>query len=148
MTSVLRDWVTQLPLRAQGTLLTGVRGCDLAPKHASDNAPERDLVAHLRWVVLHNADERETDIPGAWMRTRPPEAWRPSMFGHYPLHWYSHLMHAYEIVGYMHPDDSIGEPAMVVYQRLATGLHLKPETEDELQARLIEDRIATGTVVS
>ena len=30
MTSVLQDWVMKLPLRAQGTILTGIRGCDLA----------------------------------------------------------------------------------------------------------------------
>jgi hypothetical protein len=32
MSSVLQDWVQELPLRAQGTLLTGIRGCDVAPK--------------------------------------------------------------------------------------------------------------------
>ena len=32
-TSVLQPWVMALPLRAQGTLLTGFRGCDLAPKN-------------------------------------------------------------------------------------------------------------------
>jgi hypothetical protein len=35
--SVLQDWVTELPLREQGTLLTSVRGCDLTPKYPLDS---------------------------------------------------------------------------------------------------------------
>src|SRR3954454_21414152 len=104
MTSVLQPWVAELPLRAQGTLLTGIRGCDLAPKMLSsideahgcstgECSAERHLVAFLRYCVLVPADIREVDIPGAWFQSDPPTDWKPSQFGHYPLHWFSHLMH-------------------------------------------------------
>jgi hypothetical protein len=33
MKSVLQDWVMTLGLRQQGTLLSGIRGCDTVPKH-------------------------------------------------------------------------------------------------------------------
>jgi hypothetical protein len=40
--SVLQDWVCNLPLRMQGTLLTAIRGCDLTPKLPLDST-ERNL---------------------------------------------------------------------------------------------------------
>src|SRR3990170_795773 len=82
--SVLQPWVMQLPLRAQGTLLTGFRGCDLAPKNpgaidekygcsTGENTVERQLVAYLRFCTIVPADPREVDVPGAWFRSKPPE---------------------------------------------------------------------------
>lgn len=158
MSSVLQEWVTELPLRAQGTLLTGVRGCDTAPKTAGtiderygcstgECSPERHLAAFLRYCILVPADPREVDIPGAWFQSSPPAEWRPSAFGHYPLHWYSHLMHCFQVVSYYHPGIEAVR-AREVYERLVHGLHLNPETDKQLVERLTEDRIANDTVVS
>ena len=160
MSSILRKWVENLPIRAQGTLLTIVRCCDVAPKNllhideerfgcsTSDSSAERQLHAFLRWVILVPADTREVDIPGAWFRSRIPDSWKPSQFGHYPLHWYMHLMHAYEVVAYLHEDGWIKDEAMTVYCRLVSNLHLKIETKEEMLERLIIDRIAAKEVVS
>lgn len=159
MKSVLQDWVMELPLREQGTLLTGVRGCDLAPKNppsinerygcsTGDDTPERQLTAFLRFCVLNPADEREIDIPGAFFQSKPPENWKPSQFGHYPLHWFTHLMHCYEVVGYRHPHPGISRQARDIYERMARSLHLWPESKNQMIERLSEDRIANGTVVS
>lgn len=158
MTSVLQDWVMELPLRAQGTLLTGVRGGDSAPKMPStiderygcstgECSPERQLHAFLRYCTLVPADEREVDVPGAWFQSKPPADWKPSAFGHYPLHWYSHLMHCFQVVAY-YRGDILAVQARDIYERLAHGLHLNPESDEQLVERLTEDRIATGTVVS
>lgn len=157
--SVLQDWVMELPLREQGTLLTGIRGCDLAPKNplnieerygcsTGENTPERELSAFLRFCVLNAADKREVNVCGAWFRSTAPVKWKPSQLGHYPLHWYSHLMHCYEVVGYRHPDPDIAKYALAIYVRLVTSLHLYPETKEQMIERLSEDRIANGTVVS
>lgn len=160
MPSVLQDWVMELPLRAQGTLLTGIRGCDLAPKNpmnieerygcsTGENTPERELVAFLRYCVLNAADSREVDVCGAWFKSTPPKLWKPSQLGHYPLHWYSHIMHCFEVIGYCHPDvENTGFQARNIYYRLVTSLHLKWETKSEMLERLTEDRIANNTVVS
>lgn len=159
MTQVMQDWTSELPLRAQGTLLTGIRGCDVAPKHpgsiderygcsTGECTPERGLVAFLRFCVLNAADPREIDIPGAWFQSQPPAEWRPSQFGHYPLHWYSHLMHSFQVVAYYHPDEEIRRLTLEVYQRLAYALHLEPEPYWKMKDRLTEDRLATGNVVS
>lgn len=148
MGSVLQDWVMELPLREQGTLLTGVRGGDLTPKLPLDST-ERQLVGHLRYCILHPADPREVGIePGAFFQTDPPWSWKASELGHYPLHWYSHLMHAYEVVGYRHPDALLRLRALDIYRTLAQSLHLTPESKEQMIERLSEDRIANGTVVS
>ena len=159
MTSVLQDWVTHLPLRAQGTLLTGMRSCDLAPKNPAcideahgcstgEESPERALAAFLRFLTLNPADAREVGIAGAWFRSSPPFDWKPSQFGHYPLHWFSHIMHCFQICGEYHPEPRLRTYAADIYFRLVKSLHLNPETESQLIERLTEDRIASGTVVS
>jgi hypothetical protein len=159
MTSVLQEWVMELPLREQGTLLTGIRSCDLSPKLPSgiderygcstgECSAERQLTAFLRYCVLICADPREVDIPGAWFQSQPPENWKPSQFGHYPQHWYSHLMHCFEVIGYRHPDMEIAAMSHGIYLRLVRSLHLRPELKSEMIERLSEDRIAKGNVVS
>lgn len=148
MTSVLQSWVTDLPLRAQGTLLTGIRGCDLTPKLPLDST-ERQLVGYFRFCVMVPADEREVGLePGAFFQDQPPVSWKPSELGHYPLHWFAHLMHCYEVVGYHHPSDEIRDEARGIYERLVDSLHLNPESPAQMFERLTEDRIANGTVVS
>ncbi len=159
MPSVLQDWVTELPLRAQGTLLTGIRGCDLAPKlpecidprygcSTGEATPERQLTAFLRYCVLNPADPREVDLPGAFFQSQPPTEWKPSQFGHYPLHWYTHVMHCFEVIGYYHPVTLIAAKAITVYIRMVNNLHLQIETKEQLVARLTEDRIANNTVAT
>lgn len=159
MKSVLQDWVMELPLRYQGTVLTGVRGCDLAPKNpicidekfgcsTGEDTAERALTAFLRFLVMNPADPREVDIPGAFFRSAPPVSWKPSQFGHFPQHWYSHLMHCFEVCGYSHPDDFLRAEAHQIYVRLVRNMHLNIETLEEMHHRLVEDRIKTGVVVS
>jgi hypothetical protein len=143
----MRDWTADLPLRAQGTIIAGLRGCDLTPKNPVDSTA-RQLVAYLRWLTMNPADEREVDIPGAYMQSFPPADWRQSELGHLPLHYVSHLMHAYEIVAYLHPEPTHGMAAYAIYERLVDGLHLNIETRRQMTKRLTEDRIATNTVVS
>lgn len=143
--SVLQDWVMELPLREQGTLLTVVRGCDLTPKYPLDS-PERELVGWLRWCFLNPADEREVDIPGAFFQSTPPDV-HMSGLGHYPLHWVMHVMHATEVIAYRHPDLQVAGEAARIYLSICRSLHVIPESEPMMTTRLSEDRIAQGTVI-
>jgi hypothetical protein len=146
--SVLQDWVMTLPLREQGTLLTVVRGCDLEPKFPLDS-PARQLTAALRGAFMVPADPREVDRgPGCFMMLAPPEDLKPSALGHHPLHWYTHVMHASEVLAYRHPDPATREVWGEVYRKLVRSLHLRPETLPEYAARLSEDRIASGNIIS
>lgn len=152
MTSVLQDWVMELPLREQGTLLTAVRGCDDEPKLWTSTgvaeSPGRRLTAFIRWAFMNPADVREVDIPGAFFQSRPPSPFKPSEFGHLPLHWNTHVMHALEVIAYRHPDAYVATQAESLYFAMVHGLHLNVETRDQMIERLSEDRIETGTVVS
>jgi hypothetical protein len=152
MTSVLQEWVMDLPLREQGTLLTAVRGCDDEPKlwtaTGFSDSPGRRLTAFIRWCFMVPADARETDIPGAFMQSMPPRPFKPSEFGHLPQHWYAHAMHALEVIAYRHPWPATSIAAAELYVAMVRNLHLVPESEDEMIRRLSEDRLVNGTVVS
>ena len=146
--SVLRDWVMDLPLREQGTLLTCVRNCDVLPKLPLASTA-RQLVAALRYAFMVPCDEREVDAePGCFFVSRAPTGWKASEFGHLPQHWLSHVMHAAEVVAYRHPDLETRLAFLWVYEKLVSSLHLNPETFEQFEARLSEDRIATGEIVS
>lgn len=150
MTSVLQDWVMELPLREQGTLLTCVRGCDLTPKYPLDSAA-RKIVANLRWSFLNPADEREIDFEtGSFFSAifTPLDQIKPSEFGHLPQHWISHIIHSAEVLGYRHPNPMIGTYWRDFYRKFVRSWHLIPESYDQMIERLGEDRIVTGTVVS
>jgi hypothetical protein len=150
-------------LRAQGTLLTGIRGCDLATK-PHEPTPERQLVSFFRYCVMVPHDPREIDVPNAFFRSMPPEKWKPSQLMHFPLHWYTHLMHCFEVVGYCHPGNrpnyvhgveipayerlSVRTLAFCIYQRMAEALHLNIETKEQMLTRMNEDRIASRQIVS
>lgn len=153
MNSVLQDWVMELPLREQGTLLTAVRGCDDEAKQWSSTgvaySPGRRLTAWIRYCFMNPADPREVDYEeGAFFMSSPPHVFKPSEFGHLPLHWNTHVMHALEIIGYRHPCEYERHTCRQMYEQMAHGLHLNPETEDQMVNRLSEDRIISGTVVS
>jgi hypothetical protein len=150
--SVLQDWVMKIPLREQGTLLTAVRGCDLEPKlwtsTGISESPGRRLTAFIRWTFMNPADIREVDIPGAFFQSTPPNPFKPSEFGHLPQHWYSHVMHALEVIGIRHPDRSVNVLAENLYLEMVKSLHLNPEAAHQMITRLSEDRIKTNTVIS
>lgn len=147
MPSVLQPWVEELPLRAQGTLLTVVRNCDISEKVVDQCSIDRQLVAFLRYCFLVPADPREVDYPCAWFQTEPPE-FKQSLFGHFPLHWYTHIMHACEVIGFYHPDGKLRNQAFHIYDQFVHGLHLNGEGWSQFINRIEEDRIKHNTVVS
>jgi hypothetical protein len=105
------------------------------------------MTAYLRWLVCNPADEREVDAHGAFMRSTPPiEPWAPSALEHYPLHWYVHVMHAFEVVGYRHPVSAQRAASGEIYERMVEALHLRSESRPQMIERLSEDRIALGAV--
>lgn len=154
MKSVLQDWVMELPLREQGTLLTAVRGCDTEPKVWTSQgivySPGRRLTAFIRFCFMNPADIREVDYEeGSFFQSRPPNPFKPSEFGHLPQHWYSHVMHALEVIAFRCPEVmEKADPALRLYLAMVKNLHLEPETTNRMIIRLSEDRISTKTVVS
>lgn len=153
MNSVLQDWVMELPLRFQGTLLTAVRGCDDEPKSWTSTgvafSQGRRITAFIRWCFMNPADPREVDVEeGAFFMSTPPKPFKPSQFGHLPQHWYAHVMHGLEVIAYHHPSALTKDRALYLYGAMVHNMHLNIETEEQQWMRLTEDRIAKGTVVS
>lgn len=143
MPSVLQEWVAELPLREQAVLLTAVRGCDVAPKRYDDILSkyvmvntERQLVGWIRWAFMVPADPTSVGQNGAFMQDKRPSPFRPDELGHYPQHWYSHVMHALEILGNRHPDSGIRGTAWQMYCSMADNLHLRPESPEAMTKRL------------
>jgi hypothetical protein len=152
MKSVLQNWVMELPLREQGTLLTSVRGCDFEPKTWTARgvaySPGRRLTAFIRYCFMNPADPREVDFEeGSFFQSQPPNPFKPSEFGHLPQHWYAHVMHALEVIANRHPGYE-AKQAYDLYYAMVKNMHLNPETNNQMIHRLSEDRIANQTVVS
>ena len=141
MPSILQDWVCDLPIRHQGVLLAAVRGCDGAEKESAG----KPLTRAVRGCFMVPADGREVGMAGAFMAPSfSHEELRRFTGGwdHLPIHYVQHLMHACEVLGYKHPDGSVREMFMRAYLRMVDSLHLEPETEARMDARLTADRIA------
>ena len=146
--SILQDWVMELPLREQGTLLTCIRGCDLTPKWPLEST-ERLLVGALRFAIMVPADPREVDAePGSFFVSQVPLDWKPSEFGHYPLHWVEKIMLASEVIGWRHPEPDVGGAFLAVYLKIVKSMHLNPETFKQFEERMSEDRVESGEIVA
>ena len=98
---------------------------------------------------MNPADLREVDEEeGAFFMSNPPDPWKPSAFGHLPLHWYTHVMHSLEIISYHHPSLEVRTDCRRMYLKMVSNLHLYPESEEQMFERLTEDRMLKGTVLT
>ncbi len=137
--SVLKPWVTALPLQMQGSLVCALRGPDAVPK--SD--PAKALVRALRATIVNNAKGPGPDDVFMGDGTGICRQQELELFfdgvDQYQQHWYLHLMHAAEIVGYLHPNHEVRRFWKDFYERAVDKLHLSPEPPDAMLARLRKD---------
>lgn len=156
---VTQDWVHSLTLMQQSVLLTAIRGPDGRAKY---EAPKM-LVRWYRRCVLISAFDRET-IDNPWdsrggsftgpsiqvgmneqysslSRLLKPEvdAYLKQLDA-IPVHFQRHFMHAAEILGYKHPVPEIRAFWLDFYVQLVEEIHLTPETEEEMDKRLGDNR--------
>lgn len=141
--SVLQDWVQNIGLRHQGVLVSAIRGCDNEPR----NSCTKMLIRCYRETILvcHCGDSAKAatfieKVNAEELQRRMDEVRRN--LDHLPHHFVMHLIHAAQIVGYKHPDMAVALIWRQYYHRLVRCLHLRPETEDELDARLGADEDA------
>lgn len=89
--------------------------------------PERQYFSFGRWVSEHDCRcSMLQKVSDDFIDSRD------ELHAHYQVH----AMHAFEILGYKHPDADIREFWNGVYLRLVHAYHLWPETEEQLDARL------------
>lgn len=160
-TPVTQDWIHKLTFMQQTVLLTAIRGPDGSPKYG----PVKMLMRWYRRCILRSSLEngRTIDNPydpggGSFMGPSMPldlfepknNDWRSVMHqfvGEYlkqadamPHHFQLHFMYSVEILGYKHPDELIRNWWHNVYVRLVHDMHLTPETEQDMDSRLGDDR--------
>lgn len=142
----------------QTVLLTAIRGPDGLPKYGC-------VKMLLRWyrrcVLLSAMDGKVLENPhdnnggsftgpsfGAGELHNP--GWESNMdeivseylktLDAIPHHFQMHFMHAAEILGYKHPEERTRHWWNRVYHRLVNDMHVHPESEDEMNERLGDNR--------
>lgn len=143
---VFQDWLFDLTMQQQSVLVLGCRGPDgIAKFH-----PTKVLVARYRATVLKAAylgramrvDEGDDTTFMTMIDFSNDANWRrvcKEFFEHVdslPHHYYMHLMHGAQIAGYKHPIPIYRDRWTGFYQQCCHDLHLTPETETEMDARL------------
>ncbi len=123
----------ELPIKMQSVMMTGVRG--------PDNHRYESIKVLNRWVrsnLFHDADPFNPFIvkPGDPM----PEAIVDQLcvdVEYTTTHYFAHLIHTLEIIGYKQPDLQRAAQALLVWSSLCKEvLHLPLETQDLMEARL------------
>jgi hypothetical protein len=137
MASVLQDWVQNLGLRFQGVLVSGVRGCDVSPRHDLSKIVARIYRAEI--LRTHAGDPKQSKSFILHMEV-PAARERMQTFledcDHYPLHYIMHFVHAAEILGYYHPDPERRDLWNSFYREACKKFHLRPESKTDLDKRL------------
>lgn len=143
--SVQPEWCLALPIQQQSVLFLAARGPDgIAKQHPCKRLQRAYcgsvLVAArfgrcLEWGetadTFMGLDEIASDhfwpaIVKTFFQTADE----------LPHHFYMHLIHGAEIIGYKHPDETFRERWLRFYFDAVTEFHLTAETERQMDARL------------
>jgi hypothetical protein len=126
---VLLDWMGELPWKQQSVIISSLRGPD---NHYCPNI--KKITRWLRGITQNNADPSHSYMQREEMPTLDDIE---KEFEFCSVHYAFHLLHGLEIIGYKHPDEEVAETARNYYHGLARGgLHLNPETSEQLDDRL------------
>lgn len=129
---VLQKWVQELTWKEQSAILTSIRGSD------EFYIPQlRSLVRWIRRTTLYDADLNGTFVKHGAL---PSKGELKPCLEYMRVHFVSHLMHTLEIIGYRCPDDDIAEIAEGYYVNMCDILHCNPETREEMDVRLKDNR--------
>ena len=135
MPSVLLDWVMELPIRMQSVLMAATRG--------PDNFRYPGVKVINRWIrarLFHDADPTNPFIVKAG-DPHPLEILEQleHELQYTSVHYFGHLIHAIQIIGYQHPEAETRALATQLYAELCQRvLHLPPESEEGMDYRLGE----------
>ena len=144
--SVQPEWCLELPIGQQSTLLLAVRG----PGGIPDTHPCHDVQRAYRasmWNSARHGRQLQWDEVGV-----ADDFMSLSLFSddhqwgvvvnqffqrvdELSYHFLVHLFEGIEVLGYKHPDPRFRSRWAKFYQRAAAEMHMKGETEAELDAR-------------
>lgn len=165
MPSVLQDWVQELTYMQQSVLITACRGPDSIEKnHVSKlilrwmrrcfllsafggNVLNRPYISGggsftgPSMGVLNHEDpafyERNDYLAISSLNTLAATFFQK--VDEIPHHFYLHLMHAAEILGYKHPEEWTRKWWNDFYNDCVNDMHLNPESELEMDRRLSDN---------
>lgn len=132
MSRVTQDWLDDIPWKMQSVLFTALRG--------PDERRDPHIKMANRWVrskLLNDADPANPFI--VKLGDRPPSEIINDLLTaleYTQVHYFTHLMHAFEIIGYHHPDGETRTEAGWVYVAMANNWHLPPESQSTMDRRL------------
>jgi hypothetical protein len=129
---VIQDWMGELSWKQQSVILSSLRGPDLSRPVAV-----KKLNRWLRGITQNNADPSTEYMKEIIL---PDIEDLKEEVGYCTMHYFTHLMHALEIIGYKHPDKSVREIGEKYYLGLVDFVHLNPETANQMEKRL-EDKV-------
>lgn len=143
--SVQPEWCLELPLQQQSVLLLGARGPDgIGKMH-----PCKDVQRAYRACVLVAAKRgrelewgEKADSFMSLDLIADHAAWTEVVKRFFqtvddlPHHFYMHLIHGAEILGYKHPDIRVRGRWLHFYRKCCRDLHLTPETQEDMDQRL------------
>lgn len=143
--SVQPEWMLALPIQQQSVLLLACRGADGIGKNHRSKDVQRAyrgtvLVAARYGRLLHYGERADTFM--SMDVIADDLLWASAVAGWFdsgdslPHHFRMHLMHGAEILGYKHPDDRLRSRWYVFYIACCADLHLAPESEWMMDARL------------
>lgn len=130
--TVTQNWMNEIPIRMQSTLILALRGPD------THNTPNIKSIARwLRGIAFkpgnpHNVAEFMGHFPERIVEKGPTAKELEFCSQHY----YSHLLHALEVVGYRHPDAVIRSFAWDMFSDMCSLLHLPVESKSDFEYRL------------
>jgi hypothetical protein len=136
MSCVVKTWIQErCSWKEQTVLLCALRGPD------AGGTPE--LKAWTRWlrnIILENAAPKKTFMREDWCPSFYKIAEdKPLALDMLPVHYLTHLMHAFQVVWVRHPLTKEALVARAQYEALVAFLHLEPELEDEMICRLSDE---------
>jgi hypothetical protein len=143
--SVQPHWCVELPIQQQSVLFLAARGPDgvakIHPCKAVQRAYRASVLLAARYGRLLNFGE-EADSFMSLDEFANDEYWQQNVDMFFstadslPHHFFMHLLHGAEILGYKHPDIRFRERWHAFYLRSVEEFHLSPETEEQMDARL------------
>ena len=142
MLSVLQDWMGEIPIRMQSTLLLSLRGPD------THRCPEIKAVQRwMRGLVFRpgnpaNVAEFMTSSSNLPNLDEKGKLARELEFC--TQHFYSHLMHGLQVLGYCHPSGSVKQDAIYLYDKMCDQFHLPHESASVFSLRLGQIRWPGG----
>jgi hypothetical protein len=146
MLSVFQEWLFGLTMQQQSVLILACRGPDGVAKYH----PTKPIVARYRATVLKAAylgramrvDEGDDTTFMTMIGFSDDNHWGQMCKEFFdnvdeiPHHYYAHLMHGAQIIGYKHPTEIYRKRWDEFYWWCCKDLHLNPETESQMDRRL------------